>query len=107
MCCCGGPHQRHLIAELSGAARGRLDAGVCHNSRHDDLFDTALPELKVEVSIGKFGERDRQPVCDRLHKNDHTLQAAVNLTQADWARTISVKESWLVPPLFRGSPNRW
>jgi hypothetical protein len=46
-------------------------------------------------------------VCDRLHKNDHTLQAAVNLTQADWARTISVKESWLVPPLFRGSPNRW
>jgi hypothetical protein len=107
MCCCGGPHQRHLIAEFSGAARGRLDAGVCHNSRYYDLFDTALPELKVEVSIGKFGGRDRQPVCDRLHENDHTLQAAVNLTQADWARTISVKESWLVPPLFRGSPNRW
>ena len=42
-----------MIAELRAAAGGRLDAGVRHHSRHDDLFDAALLQLEVEVGIGK------------------------------------------------------
>jgi hypothetical protein len=43
--CRGVPLQRHLIAVLSGAARGRLD----------DLSDAALPELKSRLALANPG----------------------------------------------------
>src|SRR6267143_2558879 len=52
-CCRRVPDQGYVIAEFGAAAGGRLDAGIGYHSRHNDLFDAALLELKVEVGIGK------------------------------------------------------
>src|SRR5215831_4014223 len=76
------------------------------------LLDSTPPAGGSEVSTRTsifhhhvIGRR-RQPARDRLHKTITLLGAAVALTRADW-ENHSVKESWLVPLLFRGSPSRW
>src|ERR1700760_1325841 len=47
------PYHRDLVAELSGIANGRFDAGVCNESDDDELMNTVLLELQIQIRIGE------------------------------------------------------
>src|SRR5205823_11787773 len=46
-------YHRDLVAELSGKANGRFDAGMCYESDDDELMDAVLFELQIQIGVGK------------------------------------------------------
>src|SRR5205807_1399417 len=58
-------YHRDVIAELSGKANRRFDAGVGYESDHDELMDAVLLELQIQIRVG---EAAGTPVlrCDGL-----------------------------------------
>ena len=42
-----------LVAELSGKAYSRFDAGMCYESDDNELMDAMLFELQIQIGIGK------------------------------------------------------
>jgi hypothetical protein len=46
-----------VIAEFHSETAGRLNAGVRNHADEDDLFDSVLFKLLVEVSVGKAALR--------------------------------------------------
>jgi hypothetical protein len=93
ICCRRVLLQRHLIAEFSGAARGRFD----------DLSDVALLELKSRSVLANPGcaTGSRRAVACTERSG---FWRAVDLTRADWARTIQLKNPGLFRRFFEGLP---
>src|SRR5258706_12965743 len=50
-------HQSDVIAELHREARRRLDTSVRQQADHDDVFDTMLFELLIEIGVGETALR--------------------------------------------------
>src|SRR5262249_36061530 len=46
-------YHRDLVAELSGKANGRFDAGMCYESDDDKLMDAVLFELQIQICVGE------------------------------------------------------
>ena len=46
-------HHRDLVAELSGKANGRFDAGMGYEPDDDELMDAVLLEQQIQICIGK------------------------------------------------------
>ena len=42
-----------IVAELNGKANGRFDAAVCYESDNDELMDTVLLELQIQICVGE------------------------------------------------------
>src|ERR1700736_530322 len=46
-------HHRDIVAELSGKANGRFDAGMRYESDDDELMDAVILELQVQICVGE------------------------------------------------------
>src|SRR5262249_6228384 len=46
-------NHRDLVAELSGKANRRFDAGMCYESDDDELMDAVLFELQIQICVGE------------------------------------------------------
>src|SRR5262249_19816840 len=46
-------YHRDLVAELSGKANRRFDAGMCYESDDDELMDAVLFELQIQICVGE------------------------------------------------------
>ena len=46
-------YHRDLIAELSGKAYGRFDAGMCYESDNNELMDAVLFKLQIQICVGE------------------------------------------------------
>src|SRR5216684_1962612 len=46
-------YHRDLVAELSGKANGRFDAGMCDESDDYELTDAVLLELQIQICMGE------------------------------------------------------
>ena len=46
-------YHRDLVAELSGKANGRFDAGMCNEPNDDELMDAVLLELQIQICVGE------------------------------------------------------
>src|ERR1700736_5302354 len=46
-------YHRDLVAELSGKANGRFDAGMCYESDDHELMDAVLLELQIQICVGE------------------------------------------------------
>src|SRR5205807_1780868 len=58
-------YHRDVVAELSGKANGRFDAGMGYEPDNDELVDAVLLELQIQIRVG---EAAGTPVlrCDDL-----------------------------------------
>src|SRR5215469_607048 len=111
-CCRCIPYQRHVIAELSAAAAGCLDARVRHHSRQDYLFDAALLQLEVQVGVGesvlapmllnddvtRLGRELGMPVASPHALSEDALAIGQGLPRARMAPTVIIT---LSPPPMR------
>src|ERR1700688_2176488 len=46
-------YHRDLVAELSGKADGRFDAGMCYESNDYELMNAVLLELQIQICVGE------------------------------------------------------
>jgi hypothetical protein len=46
-------YHRDFVAELSGKANGRFEAGMCYETDDDELMNAVLFELQIQIGVGK------------------------------------------------------
>src|SRR5262245_61350055 len=46
-------YYRDVVAELSGKANRRFDAGMCDEPDNDELMDAVLLKLQIQIGVGK------------------------------------------------------
>jgi hypothetical protein len=46
-------HHRDVVAQLSGIANSRFDAGMCNQAYDDELMDSMLLELEIQIGVGE------------------------------------------------------
>src|SRR5262249_8669090 len=46
-------YHRYVVAELSGKANRRFDAGMCDEPDDDELMDAVLLKLQIQIGVGK------------------------------------------------------
>ncbi len=47
------PYHRHFVAKLSGEANNRFNAGMRYEPNNDELMDTMLLELQIQICVGE------------------------------------------------------
>jgi hypothetical protein len=50
---CRVSHHRDLVAQLSGKANGRFDAGMRYEPDDDELMDPVCLELQIQIGVGE------------------------------------------------------
>jgi hypothetical protein len=96
--------ERYVITEFHRETAGGLDAGIGHETDKDDLLDTVLLELLVEIGVGKAA-------LSPMFLDDHSLRAAnVGIAvffsdlpaAALWSRLVAgAQGGWLTAKMHR------
>jgi hypothetical protein len=85
-------YQRDLVAEFSGKAHGRFDAGMCYEPDDDELMDAVLLKLQIQICVG---EATRTPVL----RSDNLAWLRLEL-ETDLATPGAIFEALVRPRCF-------